>query len=186
MRSDKAAASERAFTLVELLISLSIGLMLIAGLLSLVRQTATAGLFIDQRTEWSHGIYPLPTLFAAWLPPARSTSSKGVQGFELTENGCRIRSDFDGDGGFPDGALASPFEDIALRADRRGLSLKSGRGRFQSIASQVIAIDLARPSRSLVTMRLQLARRWRAGSGNDPLGLAIALPNYRRHWFEDE
>lgn len=129
--------ASNGYTLIEMMVTLLVSTILAGALFSMLTQLQTFSVSLSAMQEQLENLHLAPVLLVQWLAPAgcnlEAAGGIGPPGVRMLGEGIAVRSDNDGDDGFPDGALESSFEDIQIRQGSDGLVLKSGRGSFQPV-----------------------------------------------------
>lgn len=146
---------EAGVTLLELLVALAVSSLILLAALALVDHSTRWTSGFGQLVERDQNQWLAPLLLSSWMGPAANNRGREREAsLSVGGDSVAVKSDVDGEGGFPDGHLSSPFEDISLRHSRDDLQLRSGEGTFQPILSHVCGFETRREPPDLLRVRL--------------------------------
>lgn len=187
--SSESLWRQLGFSLVEMMVALTLGSILMGALLT--------GLY--QTQKWTENLSRMAhrdsNLQQAHLLLSRLISSAGNnlasdQGVEIQPGQLILRSDLSGAaGGFPDGSLDDSFESLALRCKEGKLLLQSGNGTFQTLIEPVEEFQPMLQTPRLLQLKLTAATGNLAGLGrslSETMELWHSLPERRPNLFAKE
>ena len=160
---------QRGSSLIELLVALFVGTLVAGGAFLCVLQFQKTADLLTNLLDRDGSLIVAPLLLERWIGPAGCHLDEAAQGVDLSESVLRVRADFNGPDGLPDGALDSSFESIEIRSSGSSLQLRSGSGNFQPVLNFVTTARFALESESLIRIDLRLASS--AKVGPDPPAL---------------
>jgi len=172
----------RGFSLLELLLALSLSVVIGGALLSLTLDFLTFERTFSVLVRSSAGVQTVPSLLNRYVSGAANRQDP-ESGLSIDADSFRILSDQDGPDGFPDGALTAPFESIRVRVYQGALQIRSGRGSYQTIVSGIESLEVSRPEQALLRISVstvtEVVPRLVHSVGGAELEFDIFLWNYR-------
>lgn len=191
LASCRGAFGSRGYTLIELLIALLLTSILITSSFSTFQAVQLWWQNFEQMVSRDENLRTAPVLLVRWLTPAGSNRhGYSWTGVALDEKLLEVKSDFDGEAGFPDGQLTESFEKVAIRLKNNELQIRSGNGSFQPFLKQVTRFEPVSESSSELLIHLEGTTAARlAGSGEDlteSLVIRTWLPNYVDNLFPEK
>ncbi len=182
--------SERGSTLLEMMISVLIGVTFMLAFLSVSRQFQVWASNLNLLLEREDNFWLTPLLLSRWIPPAGNQRwNQEWNGIEAGAGELEINADIDGSEGFPDSELNSSFEAIRLRHSNGNLQLKSGAGSFQPVIKNISGFEPLQAGPSLLQLTVSaVTDRAFLASDHVPLEqevLIFHLRNYRPNLFAE-
>jgi hypothetical protein len=140
--------------------------------------------------ERNQNLRLVPAMLVQWAAAAGNNRwEQSWDGIHLDSAVITIRSDTDGDQGFPDGDLGESYEEIALRHREKNLVMRSGTGFFQPVLKNIEHIEGERLRPDQLTVRLiGSTEHSLASTGTyslEPFEVRIHLWNYRSNLFRE-
>ena len=147
---------DRGFSLLEMMVSVSISAVLLSMFFLAMGQLRHLHSDLNHLLERDRNLWLAPLLLSRWVLPA-GNNSRGQEWAGVSGDSGRLELKTDSDGalGFPDLALSSPFEVLALKSSGQNLMAKNGGGNFQPVLKNVssLASDTGRLPLLLITLR---------------------------------
>lgn len=178
---------QRGSSLLEVLIALFVGTLVAGGAFLCVHEFQRTADLLTSLLDRDRSLVVAPLLLERWVAAAGCHLGETEQGIDIFDSFLRVRADFDGPDGLPDGLLASPFESVAIRSSGNSLRLRSGAGSFQPVLDCVAAARFSFEEEALVRVDLTLASSARLGHNPPTLDrpFLIHLWNRRPQLFEE-
>ena len=126
--------AEKGVSLLEMMVVLALASTLSMALLLMARSVQIWSIHLNALLERDEDAELAPLiLLRAVTQVGNNQALFSASPVDLTADLLSLRSDFDGSGHFPDGALRSPFESVQFRCRDGHFQMRSGSGSFQSI-----------------------------------------------------
>ena len=155
---------QRGSSLIELLIALFVGGLVAGGAFLCVHQFQRTADILTGLHDRDGTLVVAPLLLVRWTAGAGCEWEGPPPDVTIEGEVLEIRADLDGPGGFPDGALDSPFESIAVRSARYSLQLRSGFGNFQPVLNGVESVEFSLATPALLGIDLRAFAPARLGT----------------------
>jgi prepilin-type N-terminal cleavage/methylation domain-containing protein len=180
----------KGFTLLELMGTLVISTVLLSALFLIFHRFQMQAGDMNLLAERDQNLRLVPAMLAQWIAVAGNNRwNQSWEGVSLDSSLITVRSDTNGNWGFPDGDLDESYEEISFRHRENNLVMRSGSGFFQPVLKNIETIEGEKVRPDALTVRL-------IGSTNQPLAstgmyssepfeVKIHLWNYRANLFRE-
>ena len=191
MRQNRECAAVQGYSLLELLIVLSISTILVSALMLTFNYVQIVAYDLHLQADRNVNLWITPLLLLQWITGAGNNRwEQNWDGVSQVDEMSLFKSDTDGEDGFPDQELTSSFEDIALRHYEKSLSMRSGSGSFQPVLRSMLSFEVEIEREDLIVVA------W-SGVTDNPLKITgepdtesammkLYLWNYRKNLFLED
>lgn len=180
----------KGISLVEVMLSLALSLSAGLAMLTMVRQFQNWNSNLGLLMERDERLRQAPLLLGRHLTAAGNNSfDADWEGLEVFSEQIIVKSDLEGDEGFPDATLDGQYESIALRRQGDDLQLRSGGGRFQPLLKNIRGFEVTDWRPPLIQLRLEAETsaqlRDVGEKAVEQVELAFYVWNYRKNLFKE-
>jgi len=180
----------RGATLIELLISLAIGCVILLAFLGAAVPFQTIAWDLSLLHDRDSSLCLAPLLFCKWISGAgNNRAGHSWDGVQQEGDTLHLKSDTEGQDGFPDGRLKESYESIALRVKGSDLQIRSEGGSFQPAFKNFAGLQVHRADDRLLSLTFE-GRTDRSllstpAEGSKQVAFKVYLWNYRPNLFEE-
>lgn len=183
---------QRGFSLIELMLALTLGTIVLGALLAGLHQTQIWSGNLALLVQRDENLNLTPLLLTRWVSSVgNNLPVEDGQSLEVQSGVLTLRADLSGAAeGFPDGSLDDSFESISLRLEGGKLQLRSGAGSFQTVLEPMETFQALQQTPRILRVELSAVTQGEltalGQTHSASVELFLGLHYQRPKLFEDE